>query len=98
MARCAGKSFRAARQSGGNAPPFGAVPIKSAVGSNDNACATVATIGAISFLTTSLTVINNKGNGSVFGYAFFPAILSLVTWTIATSIAVYRQHPPSGAA
>jgi len=51
----------------------------------------VALIGAVSFLTTSLTVINNKGNGSVFGFAFFPAILSLVTWTIATSVAIYRQ-------
>ncbi|HEY4349011.1 MAG TPA: hypothetical protein VGM80_15655 [Gaiellaceae bacterium] len=52
--------------------------------------AIVALIGAVSFLTTSVTVINNKGNGSVFGYAFFPAILSLVTWTIATSVATYR--------
>jgi succinate dehydrogenase/fumarate reductase cytochrome b subunit len=50
----------------------------------------VALIGAISFLTTSLTVINNKGNGSVFGYAFFPAIISLVTWTVVTSVAGYR--------
>lgn len=50
----------------------------------------VALVGAVSFLTTSLTVINNKGNGSIFGYAFFPAILSLVTWTVATSIARYR--------
>jgi succinate dehydrogenase/fumarate reductase cytochrome b subunit len=50
----------------------------------------VALIGAVSFLTTSLTVINNKGNGSLFGYAFFPAVLSLVTWTIATSVARYR--------
>jgi succinate dehydrogenase/fumarate reductase cytochrome b subunit len=50
----------------------------------------VALIGAVSFLTTSLTVINNKGNGSVFGYAFFPAILALVTWTVATSVASYR--------
>jgi uncharacterized membrane protein len=49
----------------------------------------VALIGAVSFLITFLTVINNKGNGSVFGYAFFPAILSLVTWTIATSVARY---------
>ena len=52
--------------------------------------AIVALIGAASFLTTSLTVINNNGNGSVFGYAFFPAILSIVTWTIATSVARYR--------
>jgi hypothetical protein len=50
----------------------------------------VALIGAVSFLTTSLTIINNKGNGSVFGYAFFPAVISLVTWTIATSVARYR--------
>ena len=57
----------------------------------------VALIGSVSFLTTSLTVINNKGNGSVFGYAFFPAILSLVTWTIATSVTIYRQHRPSAA-
>ena len=57
----------------------------------------VALIGAVSFLTTSLTVINNKGSGSVFGYAFFPAILSLVTWTIATSVTIYRQHRPSAA-
>ena len=52
--------------------------------------AIVALIGAVSFLTTSLTVINNTGSGSVFGYAFFPAILSLVTWAIATSVARYR--------
>jgi hypothetical protein len=50
----------------------------------------VAFIGAVSFLTTSVTVINNKGNGSLFGYAFFPAIVSLVTWAIAISIATYR--------
>jgi hypothetical protein len=29
-------------------------------------------------------------DGSVFGYAFFPAILSLVIWTAATSVARYR--------
>jgi succinate dehydrogenase/fumarate reductase cytochrome b subunit len=50
----------------------------------------VALIGAVCFSITFLTVLNNKGNGSVFGYAFFPAILSLVTWTIATSLARYR--------
>jgi hypothetical protein len=37
-----------------------------------------------------LTILNNTGNGSVFGYAFFPALLALITWTIATSIASYR--------
>ena len=50
----------------------------------------VALIGAACFLVTLLTVLNNKGNGSNFGYAFFPALLSLVIWTIATSIARYR--------
>ncbi|HEY2327773.1 MAG TPA: hypothetical protein VGH52_09840 [Gaiellaceae bacterium] len=59
--------------------------------------AVAALVGAASFLTTSLTVINNKGNGSVFGYAFFPAIISLVTWTIATSIARYRAAGNVGA-
>jgi hypothetical protein len=33
---------------------------------------------------------NGTGEGSVFGYASFPANLSLVTWTIATSVARYR--------
>jgi hypothetical protein len=34
----------------------------------------------------ALTILNNSGNGSAFGYAFFPAMLSLVVWTIATSL------------
>jgi hypothetical protein len=50
----------------------------------------VALIGAACFLVTFLTTLNNTGNGSVFGYAFFPALLSLVTWTIAASLATYR--------
>jgi hypothetical protein len=54
----------------------------------------VALIGAVAFLITFLTVIDGTGDGSVFGYAFFPAILSLVTWTIATS--EHRQIPRSG--
>jgi succinate dehydrogenase/fumarate reductase cytochrome b subunit len=53
----------------------------------------VALIGAVCFLITFLTALNNTGNGSVFGYAFFPALLSLVTWTIATSLATYRAAP-----
>ena len=59
----------------------------------------VALIGAVCFLITLLTVLNNTGNGSVFGYAFFPALLSLVTWTVATSIARYRAVAamPAGA-
>jgi uncharacterized membrane protein len=50
----------------------------------------VALIGAVCFLITFLTILNNTGNGSVFGYAFFPALLALITWTVATSIARYR--------
>jgi hypothetical protein len=37
-----------------------------------------------------LTVIDGTTDGSVFGYAFFPAILSLVIWAVATSVARYR--------
>ena len=50
----------------------------------------VALIGAVCFLVTLLTVLNNKGNGSTLGYAFFPALLSLLIWSVATSIARYR--------
>jgi succinate dehydrogenase/fumarate reductase cytochrome b subunit len=50
----------------------------------------VALIGAVCFLITFLTVIDGMTDGSVFGYAFFPAILSLVTWTVGTSVARFR--------
>ena len=50
----------------------------------------VALIGAVCFLVTFLTVIDGTTDGSVFGYAFFPAIVSLVIWAIATSVARYR--------
>lgn len=50
----------------------------------------VALIGAVGFLITFLTVIDGTTDGSPFGYAFFPAIVSLVIWTAATSIARYR--------
>ncbi len=50
----------------------------------------VALIGAVCFLIMFLIVIDGMTDGSVFGYAFFPAILSLVVWSIATSIARYR--------
>ena len=52
----------------------------------------VALIGGVCFLITFLTILNNTGNGSVFGYAFFPGLLALITWTIATSIASYRRE------
>jgi hypothetical protein len=50
----------------------------------------VALIGGVCFLITFLTVLDGMTDGSVFGYAFFPAILSLVIWSIATSTARYR--------
>jgi len=50
----------------------------------------VALIGAIAFLITFLTLIAGTDTDSVFGYAFLPGILALVTWSIATSIVSYR--------
>jgi len=50
----------------------------------------VALIGAGCFFVTLLTILNNSGDGSAFGYAFFPAMLSFVVWTVATSLARYR--------
>jgi hypothetical protein len=50
----------------------------------------VALIGSICFLVTFLTVIDGMTDGSAFGYAFFPAIISLVVWTASTSVAGYR--------
>jgi succinate dehydrogenase/fumarate reductase cytochrome b subunit len=50
----------------------------------------VALLGAGCFAITLLTILNNSGNGSAFGYAFFPAMLSFVVWTVATSVARYR--------
>jgi succinate dehydrogenase/fumarate reductase cytochrome b subunit len=51
----------------------------------------VALLGSGCFFITLLTILNNSGNGSAFGYAFFPAMLSLVVWTVATSITEYRR-------
>ena len=53
--------------------------------------AVVAVLGAISFLVTFLTLIAGTGEDSAFGFGFFPGVLALVIWTIATSIAQYRQ-------
>ncbi len=50
----------------------------------------LALIGGVCFLVTFLTVIDGTTDGSAFGYAFFPAIISLVIWSIATSTAIYR--------
>jgi succinate dehydrogenase/fumarate reductase cytochrome b subunit len=50
----------------------------------------VALVGSGCFFITLLTILNNSGDGSAFGYAFFPAMLSLVVWTPATSLARFR--------
>jgi succinate dehydrogenase/fumarate reductase cytochrome b subunit len=50
----------------------------------------LALIGGVSFLVTFLTVIDGMTDGSAFGYAYFPGIISLVVWTASTSVAGYR--------
>jgi hypothetical protein len=52
--------------------------------------AIVALVGAACFLITFLTVLDGTTDGSAFGYAFFPAIVSLVVWTAAASVSRYR--------
>jgi hypothetical protein len=51
----------------------------------------LALVGGVCFLVTFLTVIDGMTDGSAFGYAFFPAIISLVVWTASTSVAGYRS-------
>ena len=50
----------------------------------------VALVGAVSFLIAFLTLLAGTGKDSVFGYGFFPGVLALVIWSIATSITRYR--------
>ena len=50
----------------------------------------VALIGALAFFITFFTLLAGPSEDSVFGYGFFPGILALVVWSIATSIARYR--------
>jgi hypothetical protein len=50
----------------------------------------VALVGAISFLVTFLTLLAGTGEDSAFGFGFFPGVLALVIWSIATSLACYR--------
>jgi hypothetical protein len=51
----------------------------------------VALVGAVSFLITFLTVLDGTTDGSPFGYGFFPGIVALVVWSVATSITSYRS-------
>jgi hypothetical protein len=55
----------------------------------------VALIGAVSFITFA-ALLTGTGEDSVFGFGFFPGVLALVIWSIATSVAVYRA--PANAA
>jgi len=50
----------------------------------------VALIGAVSFLITSLTILDGTTDGSPFGYGFFPGIVALIVWAAATSVARSR--------
>ena len=53
----------------------------------------VALIGAVWFLVAFAAVLSGLGEDSLFGYGFFPGVLALVIWSIATSIARYRAVP-----
>jgi hypothetical protein len=53
----------------------------------------VALIGAAAFLITFAVLLTGTGEDSVFGYGFFPGVLALVIWSIATSVARYRALP-----
>jgi hypothetical protein len=57
----------------------------------------VALIGAASFLVAFAAVLSGLGEDSLFGFGFFPGVLALVIWSIATSVALYRAlgAPPS---
>jgi hypothetical protein len=57
----------------------------------------LALIGAASFLVAFAVLLQGTGEDSVFGYGFFPGVVALVIWSIATSIATYRAVPPSSA-
>ena len=51
----------------------------------------VALLGAVAFLITFFTLIVGPGEDSVFGYGFFVGFLAIAIWSIATSIARYRD-------
>jgi hypothetical protein len=52
--------------------------------------AIVALIGGLAFFVTFFTLIAGPGADSIFGYGFFPGLLALTIWSIATSIASHR--------
>jgi hypothetical protein len=50
----------------------------------------VALVGGVAFLVAFLAVIDGLGEDSLFGFGFFPGVLALVIWSIATSLATNR--------
>ena len=50
----------------------------------------LALIGAVSFLVAFATVLAGLGEDSIFGFGFFPGVLAIVIWSIATSLATNR--------
>jgi hypothetical protein len=42
------------------------------------------------FLITFVAVLDGLGEDSYFGFGFFPGVIALVIWSLATSIARYR--------
>ena len=68
--------------------PAGLVTLRSGVFARWTAV--VALIGAVSFLVTFAAVLSGLGEDSLFGFGFFPGVLALVIWSIATSIAANR--------
>jgi len=50
----------------------------------------VALIGAAGFLIAFAAVLSGLGEDSLFGFGFFPGVLALVIWSIATSMGRYR--------
>ena len=51
----------------------------------------VALIRALAFLITFLALIQGTSEDSAFGYGFLPGVLALAIWSMATSIARYRE-------
>jgi len=58
----------------------------------------VALIGAAGFIIAFAAVVSGLGEDSIFGFGFFPGVLALVIWSIATSVANYRSPADAGRA
>lgn len=56
-----------------------------------------ALIGGLAFFITFFTLAVGPNKDSIFGYGFFVGFLSLATWSVATSAALYRSAGPQPA-